>query len=145
MTPSRKRAHERAPELLSGGNPRIPRGDGEAPVAAWLAALPGWKGERAARLDALVVATVPGVRKAVRWNTPFYGLEGRGWFLGVHALTRYLKVTFLNGAALDPEPPVAGKSGPARSFHLHEADPFDADLLAAWIRQAAEAPGEPLF
>jgi hypothetical protein len=132
------------PKLLSGGNPQIPKGDGDAPVQAYLDALPGWKQDTGRQLDAMVTRLVPDVCKAVRWNTPFYGVEGQGWFLGFHCLTRYLKVAFLRGVRLDPMPPVAPKSGDARYLHLHEGEPLDPQL-EAWIRQAAALPGEPLF
>ena len=133
------------PKLLSGGNPQIAKGDGEAPVRAYLDAMPGWKQDVGRRLDALIVQTVPAVRKAVRWNTPFYGIEGRGWFLGFHCFIRYVKVTFLNGASLNPPPPVESKHPSTRYFHIHENEEIDAELLADWIRQAAELPGEPMF
>ena len=129
------------PRLLSGGNPQIAKADGDAPVRAFIAAMPGWKRDVGRRLDRLVVKTVPGVRKAVRWNTPFYGLEGRGWFLGFHCLTSYVKVAFMRGAALDPPPPVASKQKDVRYLHIHEHDRLDEKLLAAWIRQAAKLPG----
>jgi len=133
------------PELLSGGNPRIPKADGDAPVQAYIAAMPGWKRNVGRHLDALVVRTVPNVRKAVRWNSPFYGVEGRGWFLSYHCLTRYVKVTFLRGASLRPVPPVASKLEHVRYLHLHEGDPIDDERLASWIRQASDLPGEELF
>jgi hypothetical protein len=134
-----------APVRLSGGNPQIPKGDGDEPVQAYLAALPGWK-ERAGReIDALVVSAVPGVRKAVRWNTPFYGIEGQGWFLAFHCMTKYIKVAFLNGSALEPMPPVASKIASTRYWHIFENDPIDAIAAADWIRQAAALPGEKLF
>lgn len=133
------------PRLLAGGNPQIAKGDGDAPVQAWIAAAPGWKGDVARRLDALVVRTVPGVRKAVRWNSPFYGVEGRGWFLSWHCLTRYLEVAFLNGTSLVPLPPVESKNAGTRYVHLHEDEELDLELLARWIRQAAELPGEDCF
>lgn len=129
------------PVLLSGGNPQIAKADGDAPVRAYIAAMPGWKRDVGRRLDRLIVRTVPGVRKAVKWNTPFYGLEGRGWFLGFHCLTRYVKVAFMQGAALDPPPPVASKQKDVRYLHIHEDDPLDARMLASWIRQAAKLPG----
>ena len=131
--------------LLTGGNPQIAKGDGDAPVQAYIAAMPGWKHDVGRRLDALVGRTVPDVRKAVRWNSPFYGIEGRGWFLGVHCLTKYVKVAFFNGAALHPLPPVESKKPGVRYFHIHEHDPFDEELLANWIRQASELPGEDCF
>lgn len=131
--------------LLTGGNPQIAKADGDAPVQAYIAAMPGWKHDVGRRLDALLGRTVPDVRKAVRWNSPFYGIEGRGWFLGLHCLTKYIKVAFFNGASLRPLPPVESKKPAVRYFHIHEHDPFDEELLANWIRQAAELPGEDCF
>lgn len=130
--------------LLSGGNPQIPKGDGEAPVQAYLEALPDWKGPIGRRIDELVVATVPGTRKAVRWNSPFYGVEGQGWFLSFHCFTKYLKVTFLNGADLDPLPPVGSKHPDVRYLHVTEDD-FDEEQFIDWVRQAAALPGEDMF
>lgn len=129
------------PRLLSGGNPQIPKGDGEAPVRAYISAMPGWKSDVGSRLDALVEATVPGVLRAVRWNSPFYGLPGRGWFLSVHCFTRYVKVAFLNGASLDPPPPEPSKDSATRYAHIHEGDDMDEGLFTEWIRQAAGRPG----
>lgn len=133
------------PRLLSGGNPQIPKADGDAPVQAFIAAMPGWKRDVGGRLDELIVRALPDVRKAVRWNTPFYGIEGQGWFLGFHCLTKYVKVAFLRGAALRPVPPVASKQEHARYLHLHEGEPIDDEQLTSWIRQASQLPGEPLF
>ena len=130
------------PNLLSGGNPQIAKGYGDAPVQAWIAAAPGWKGEVARRLDALIERTVPGVNKAVKWNTPLYGVEDGAWFASVHAFDRYLKVGFFRGAALDPVPPVASKQKDVRYFHIHEADTLDEAQLADWVRQASRLPGE---
>lgn len=129
------------PVLLTGGNPQIAKGDGDAPVREYLAALPGWKKEACRRIDAAIVRTVPGVHKAVRWNSPLYGIEGRGWFLGIHAFTTYLKVSFFRGAALKPPPPVASKSGDTRSYHVHEDGIFDESQFMAWVKQAAALPG----
>jgi hypothetical protein len=129
------------PRLLSGGNPQIAKADGDAPVRAFIAAMPGWKQDVGRRLDRLIVKTVPDVQKAVRWNTPFYGLEGRGWFLGFHCLTSYVKVAFMEGASLDPPPPVASKQKDVRYLHIHEDEPLDEKLLAGWIRQATKLPG----
>ena len=129
------------PPLLTGGNPQIPKGDGDAPVLAYITAMPGWKRSVGRRLDALIARAVPGVRKAVKWNSPFYGVEGRGWFLSFHVYTRYLKVTFFRGAALDPPPPIESKDRNARHLHIHEGDEIDEALLADWIRQAAAIPG----
>ncbi|MEZ4266494.1 MAG: DUF1801 domain-containing protein [Myxococcota bacterium] len=133
------------PKLLSGGNPQIPKGDGDAPVQAYLAAMPGWKRDAGRHLDALITRTVPHVRKAVRWNTPFYGVAGQGWFLGFHCFAKYLKVTFLRGTSLTPLPPVASKQPNTRYLHIHEGERLDEELLASWLRQAAELPGDPLF
>lgn len=129
------------PRLLAGGNPQIPKGDGDEPVRAYVDAMPGWKHDVGRALDAVVVSEVPGVRKAVRWNSPFYGVEGRGWFVTFHCFTNYVKVTFFAGASLDPEPPVAGKDPTARSVHLAEGDEVDTEQLRRWIRQASEIPG----
>lgn len=131
-----------APRLLSGGNPQIPKGYGDAPVQAYLDAVPGWKREIARRLDALVERTVPGVAKAVKWNTPLYGVEEGHWFLAMHCFDRYLKVTFFRGAALDPPPAHASKMADVRYHHIHEHDPFDEARLADWIAQASRLPGE---
>ncbi len=136
---------ERKPKLLSGGNPQIPKGDGDAPVQAYLAAMPGWKREVGRYLDALIERSVPDVRKAVRWNTPFYGIEDQGWFLAFHCFTKYVKVTFLNGASLRPVPPVASRHEHVRYFHIHEEDEPDEELLANWVRQASGMPGEAVF
>ena len=130
--------------LLSGGNPQIPKGDGDAPVQAYIAAMPGWKSEVGRRIDDLIVDTVPDVRKAVRWNSPFYGIEGRGWFLSCHVFTRYVKVTFFQGVSLQPVPPGSGKDQDARWVDIHEAT-LDEEQMATWIRQAAALPGWPGF
>jgi hypothetical protein len=132
-------------KLLSGGNPQIAKADGDAPVAAYIEAMPGWKRDVGRRLDALIVRTVPGVKKAVRWNSPFYGVEGQGWFLSYHCFTKYVKVVFLRGASLRPLPPVDSKDPNTRYFHIHEDDQLDERLLASWIKQAAKLPGENLF
>lgn len=133
------------PKLLSGGNPQIAKADGDAPVQAYIAAMPGWKREVGRRLDTIIVRTVPGVRKAVRWNSPFYGVEGRGWFLGVHCLTKYVKVALFRGAALRPLPPVESKKKDVRYVHIYENDELDEEQLAGWIRQASELEGENCF
>ena len=136
------RRSPKKPVLLAGGNPQIAKADGDAPVQAYIAAMPGWKSGLGKRLDALIVATVPGVRKSVKWNSPFYGVEGQGWFLSVHCFTRSVKLTFFNGAALAPPPPGhTAKSGQARWLDIHEDDAFDETQLAEWIRQAAAIPG----
>lgn len=128
-------------ELLAGGNPRIAKADGAAPVRAYIAAMPGWKRDVGRRLDRLVAATVPGVRRAVKWNSPLYGVEGRGWFLGYHCLTNYVKVCFFRGAQLKPLPPGASKQRHVRYLDIHETATLDEELLADWIRQAAALPG----
>jgi hypothetical protein len=133
------------PKLLSGGNPQIAKADGDAPVQAYIAAMPGWKHDVGRRLDALIERTVPDVRKAVRWNSPFYGIEGQGWFLSFHCITKYIKVAFFRGTALRPVPPVESKHPEVRYFHVHEHDELDEKLVASWIRQAAELPGEECF
>lgn len=133
------------PKLLSGGNPQIPKGDGDEPVQAYIAAMPDWKQDIGRALDDVVVRTVPQVRKAVRWNSPFYGIEGQGWFLSFHCFNKYIKVTFLNGGSLDPLPPVESKHQDVRYLHIHEDDAVDTPQLVDWIAQAAELPGEELF
>ena len=127
--------------LLSGGNPQIAKADGTAPVAAYIAALSGWKRDLAKRLDALIVRTVPGVHKAVKWNSPFYGIEGQGWFLSVHVFTRYLKVAFFRGTSLRPVPPGTSKSEDTRYVDIHEDDEPDDAQMASWVKQAAALPG----
>jgi hypothetical protein len=139
------KASTEKPVLLSGGNPQIAKADGDAPVQAYIAAMPGWKSDVGRSLDALIVRTVPNVRKAVRWNQPFYGIEGYGWFLAFRCFTKYVKVTFLNGASLRPLPPVESKVQNTRYFHIHEDDQIDEELVANWIRQASQLPGENLF
>jgi hypothetical protein len=138
--PGRKRPSRNAkPALLSGGNPQIAKADGDAPVQAYIAAMPGWKRDVGRRLDALIVRNVPRVRKAVKWNSPFYGVEGQGWFLGFHVFTRYVKVTFFLGTSLRPVPP-GGTAKDARWIDIREDD-FDEAQMAKWIRQAAAIPG----
>ena len=130
------------PVLLSGGNPQIAKGHGDGPVKAYIAAMPGWKSDIGRRLDALVEETVPQVRKAVKWNSPLYGMEGDGWFLSYHCFAKYIKLTFFRGTSLDPVPPVASKTPQTRYFHIHEGEALDEALLAGWIRQASRLPGE---
>jgi hypothetical protein len=132
------------PRLLSGGNPQIAKGYGDAPVQAYIAAMPGWKQEVGRRLDGLVVRTVPGVRKAVKWNSPFYGVEGQGWFLSFHCFTKYVKVTFFRGTSLDPVPPGASKHPEVRYVDIREDEDLDEARFAAWVRQASALPGELL-
>ncbi|MFS8148198.1 histidine kinase [Rhizobium sp. R635] len=130
------------PTLLSGGNPQIPKGYGEAPVQAYIAAMPGWKSDIGRRLDALITRTVPEVSKAVKWNSPFYGMEGQGWFLGIHCFTKYIKVAFFKGASLHPLPPGASKQKEVRYLDIREDDPFDEAQIASWVEQASRLPGE---
>ncbi len=127
--------------LLSGGNPQIAKGYGDAPVQAYIAAMPGWKSDVGRRLDVIIERAVPGVRKAVKWNSPLYGIDGRGWFLGIHCFTNYVKVAFFRGASLRPVPPVASKDKDTRYVHIHEDDELDEELMARWITQASELPG----
>jgi hypothetical protein len=129
------------PKLLAGGNPQIAKGDGDAPVQAYIAAMPDWKRDVGRRLDALIVRALPGVRKAVKWNSPFYGVEGRGWFLSFHCFTKYVKVAFFRGSSLRPPPPGESKQKEVRYLDIHEDDPIDEAQLAKWVRQAAAVPG----
>ncbi|TFI58711.1 hypothetical protein E2493_08750 [Sphingomonas parva] len=140
--PNSGRSQAAKPRLLSGGNPQIAKGDGDAPVAAYLDAMPGWTQAIGRRVDALVADTIPGVRRAVKWNSPFYGSQGGGWFLSFHVFTRYVKLTFFRGAALDPLPPGGTpRSGEARWIDLREGEDIDEAQLRDWIRQAAALPG----
>jgi hypothetical protein len=127
--------------LLSGGNPQIAKADGDAPVQAYIAAMPGWKRDIGERLDALIVRNLPNVRKAVKWNTPFYGVEGQGWFLGFHCLTKYVKVAFFRGTSLRPVPPGESKNKDTRYLDIREGDEFDEAQMATWVKQAAALPG----
>lgn len=128
-------------KLLTGGNPQIAKADGDAPVQAYIAAMPGWKRDAGARLDAIIERAVPGVRKAVKWNSPFYGVEGKGWFLGVHCCTKYIKVAFFQGASLKPPPPVGSKDPNARYFHIYEGEELDEAQITRWVKQASRLPG----
>ncbi len=146
MTPAARRksrtsAKAARPKLLAGGNPQIARGDGDAPVQAYIAAIPGWKQGLARRLDALITRAVPGVRKAVKWNSPFYGAEGMGWFLALHCFARYVKVTFFSGASLKPLPPGASKQKNVRVIDIREDDRLDEAQFTAWVKQASKIPG----
>lgn len=136
------------PKLLSGGNPQIAKADGDAPVQAFIAAMPGWKREVGRRLDALIEKAVPGVRKAVKWNTPFYGakdsIDGRDWFLGFHCFNKYVKVAFLRGSSLDPLPPIDSKMKDARYLHIHEGEAIDEPQFISWVRQSSRIRGERL-
>ena len=132
------------PVLLSGGNPQIPKGDGDAPVQAYIAAMPGWKRDVGRRLDDLIVRTVPDVHKAVKWNSPFYGVEGQGWFLNLHCFTRYVKVAFFRGTSLRPVPPGSSKHDEVRYLDIHENEALDEAQLVDWVQQASRLPGEML-
>ncbi len=141
---ARKAAAKRAPAkptLLSGGNPQIAKGYGDAPVQAYIAAMPGWKRDVGRRLDALVARTVPGVRKAVKWNSPFYGVEDQVWFLSFHCFTKYVKVAFFRGASLRPMPPGTSKQKDVRYLDIHDVE-IDEAQLAEWVKQASKLPGE---
>lgn len=130
------------PVLLSGGNPQIPKGYGDGPVQAWISAAPGWKSAVWRRFDRLIETAVPGVRKAVKWNSPLYGVEAGTWFLGVHIYERYLKVSFFRGTELDPPPPVGSKQKHVRYLHIREDEAPDEARFADWVRQASRLPGE---
>jgi hypothetical protein len=138
-TATRRKSGAAKPTLLAGGNPQIAKADGDAPVQAYIAAMPGWKSDVGRRLDTLIVRTVPGVRKAVRWNSPFYGIGGRGWFVSFHTFTNYVKVTFFQGTSLRPVP-TGGTAKDARWVNIREND-LDEAQMARWIRQAAALPG----
>ena len=129
------------PALLAGGNPQIAKADGDAPVQAYIAAMPDWKRNVGDRLDALIVRAVPDVRKAVKWNSPFYGVEGQGWFLSFHCFTKYIKVTFFSGTSLRPLPPGESKHEEVRYLDIHEDDQLDEAQLAVWVTQASQLPG----
>jgi hypothetical protein len=137
---TKKPAKGDAVVLLSGGNPQIAKGDGDAPVQAYVAAMPEWKREIGERLDALIVRAVPHVRKAVKWNSPFYGVEGQGWFISFHVFARYVKVVFFRGTSLEPMPPVSSKTENTRYVHIHEDD-LDEAQMTSWVKQAAALPG----
>ncbi len=128
-------------KLLSGGNPQIAKADGDAPVQAYIAAMPGWKRDLGKRLDALIVRNVPNVRKAVKWNSPFYGIEGQGWLLSFHVFTHYVKVTFFRGTSLRPVPPGTSKHKEVRYIDIHEGDTRDEAQMVTWVKQAAALPG----
>ena len=132
----------RKPVLLAGGNPRVAKADGDAPVQAYIAAMPGWKRDVGRRLDALIGRTVPGVAKAVKWNSPFYGIEDQVWFLSFHCFAKYIKVAFFRGASLRPVPPGPSRQKDVRYLDIHENDEFDEAQFAAWVKQASRLPGE---
>ena len=128
-------------KLLSGGNPQIAKGDGDGPVRAYVAAMPGWKSAVGKRLDRIIERTIPGVRKAVKWNSPFYGVDDHGWFLSFHVYARYIKVAFFRGSSLKPLPPGTSKDKNTRYLDIFEHDELDAAQFAKWVKQAATLPG----
>ncbi len=130
------------PALLSGGNPQIAKAYGDAPVQAYIAAMPGWKSGVGRRIDAIIQRAIPKVRKAVKWNSPFYGVEDDLWFLSFHVFTKYVKVAFFRGAQLQPVPPGKSRQENVRYLDIHEEDPFDEDQFADWVKQASRLPGE---
>lgn len=132
------------PKLLSGGNPQIPKGEGDGPVRDYLAAMPGWKRQLGERLDELITLTVPNVHKAVKWNQPFYGRPGDGWFLAFRCYTKYVQLQFFRGTSLDPVPPKASKHQEVRYLDVHETDVLDEGQLTSWIEQASNLPGEKI-
>jgi len=132
------------PVLLSGGNPQIAKGEGDAPVQAYIAAMPGWKSDVGRRIDALITQTVPGVRKAVKWNSPFYGVEEQLWFLNFHCFTKYIKVAFFRGTSLRPVPPGTSKHKEVRYLDIYEDEAFDEARFVAWVKQASKLPGEKM-
>lgn len=132
------------PVLLSGGNPQVAKGYGDAPVQAYIKAMPGWKSKMGRRLDALITAAIPDVRKAVKWNSPLYGVEGKGWFLGVHVFERYVKVAFFRGASLRPMPSGESRQEHVRYLDIHEDDVFDEAQFTDWVKQASRLPGEKM-
>jgi hypothetical protein len=140
--PAKKKAAAK-PKLLSGENPQIPKGDGDAPVQAYIDAVPGWRQDVVRRLDEIIVRTVPKVQKAVKWNSPFYGIDDEGWFLSYHCFTKYVKVTWFRGTSLDPVPPGTSKADEVRYLDVHE-DELDEAQFARWVKQASKLPGEKL-
>jgi hypothetical protein len=141
MVMKKEKVAKKKPKLLSGGNPQIAKGDGDAPVKAYIDAIPGWKRGVAQRVDAIIVRAIPKVRKAVKWNSPFYGVEGKGWFLGMHCFNKYLKLAFFKGASLSPLPPGESKQKEVRYLDIHEDDKFDEAQFAKWVKQASKIPG----
>jgi hypothetical protein len=139
-----RKKHNTGPKLLSGGNPQVPKGEGDGPVQAYIAAMPGWKRDVGQRLDDLIMRAVPDVHKAVKWNQPFYGLDGETWFLSFRCYTKYVQVQFLKGTSLDPLPPKESKHAEVRYLDIHEDDELDENQLHSWIDQASNLPGEKM-
>lgn len=142
--PKNDKNESSTPKLLSGGNPQTPKGEGEEPVRAYIAAMPEWKSPLGERLDRLVTRTVPEVHKAVKWNQPFYGREGEGWFFAFRCYAKFVQLQFFRGSSLDPVPPKAAKHPEVRYLDIHEDDELDEAQLVSWIEQASELPGEKL-
>ena len=142
VTPTSRSQKTTKPKLLAGGNPQIAKGEGDEPVQAYIAAMPGWKRDVGRRLDALIARTVPGVHKAVKWNSPFYGAEGQGWFLNFHCFTKYIKVAFFRGTSLRPVPPGESKHKEVRYLDIREGDGLDESQFTSWVKQASRLPGE---
>lgn len=137
-----KRAAAMPAKLLSGDNPQIAKADGDAPVQAYIAAMPGWKRDVGRRLDTIIMRTVPGVHKAVKWNTPFYGVDGQGWFLAFHCYTNFVKVAFFRGRSLRPLPPGESKQKEVRYLDIHEDEALDEAQFTDWVKQASQFPEE---
>ncbi len=134
-------AEEGKPKLLAGGNPQVPKGDGDGPVQTYIEAMPGWKRDVGRKLDEIIEKTVPDLRKGVRWNSPIYGVPGQGWILLFHVYTKYVKVTFFKGTSLEPMPPVGSKHETERYYHVFEDEGVDEKQFASWVEQAAKLPG----
>jgi hypothetical protein len=149
ITPTKRQtkatAKTKPVKLLSGGNPQIAKGDGDAPVQAFISAMPGWKAAVGQRLDTLIVSQLPNVQKAVRWNSPFYGIESQGWLVSFHVLTRYVQLNFFCGSSLDPVPPGSGKDPNARWLNIYEKDQIDEALIESWLKQASKLKGWASF
>ena len=141
---SAAKAPPKKPKLLTGGNPQIAKGYGDGPIEAYMTALPGWKEDVGRRLDKLIVEAIPKVSKAVKWNSPFYGNDGDGWFVSYHAMTRYIKIAFFRGTSLKPMPPVESKQANVRYLHINEDGALDDAQFTKWIKQASKLPGERL-
>lgn len=135
------KAEEGKPKLLAGGNPQVPKGDGDGPVQTYIEAMPGWKRDVGRKLDEIIEKTVPDLRKGVRWNSPIYGVPGQGWILLFHVYTKYVKVTFFKGTSLEPMPPVGSKHETERYYHVFEDEGVDEKQFASWVEQAAKLPG----
>lgn len=138
------KASAKKPRLLSGGNPQIAKGYGDEIVHAYIAAMPGWKRAAGKRVDALVTRAVPGVRKAVKYNSPLYGVEVGVWFASMHVFTHYVKLAFFRGASLTPLPPGESKQRHVRYLDIREDHDWDEAQIVDWMKQASKLPGEKL-